>query len=40
MVNNERKKQKGEIWYTKRNKEGMLRHIKRRDQQLKEAGLR
>jgi hypothetical protein len=39
MVNNERKKQKGEIWYAQRNKAGMLRHIQRRDQQLKEAGL-
>eukprot|EP00956_Cyclotella_meneghiniana_P020139 scaffold35167_cov96-Cyclotella_meneghiniana.AAC.2 len=27
-VNNERQKQKGEIWYAKRNKQGALRHIK------------
>jgi hypothetical protein len=40
MVNNERKKQKGEIWYAKRNKTGMIRHLQRRDKQLKEAGLK
>lgn len=39
MVNNERKKQKGEVWYAKRNKEGALRHIKCREAQLREAGM-
>ena len=39
-VNNERQKQKGEIWYAKRNKQGALRHIKRREAQLEEAGMK
>ena len=38
-VNNERQKQKGEIWYAKRNKQGALRHIKHREAQLEEAGM-
>ena len=38
-VNNEWQKQKSEIWYVKRNKEGALRHIKHRETQLKEAGI-
>jgi hypothetical protein len=38
-VNNERQKQKGEIWYSKRNKQGAMRHIKCREAQLEEAGM-
>ena len=38
-VNNERQKQKGEIWYDKRNRQGALRHIKRREAQLEEADM-
>ena len=39
-VNNERQKQRGEkFWAPKRNKEGALRHIKRREKELEDRGM-